>query len=56
MLYTKTKNIEIGDIIECLTPDGWMHGKVTKLGNDKVTVFMDYLRLEKTFNIKYIKF
>lgn len=56
MEFTKTKEIKEGNIVECLTVDGWECGTVTKVESDKITVFMDYIGEEREFEIELIKF
>jgi hypothetical protein len=56
MEFTKTKTINEGNNIECLTADGWECGIVTKVEPDKITVFMDYIGEEREFEIELIKF
>ena len=55
MEYTKTINIDEGDIIECLTEDGWETGKVVSVTPDTVTAFMDYIGEEREFEISLIR-
>ena len=56
MEFTKTKTINEGNNIECLTADGWECGIVTKVELDKITAFMDYIGEEREFEIELIKF
>jgi hypothetical protein len=56
MIYTKTKNIEIGDHVHCLTEDSYEHGIIRKLGIDTITVFMGYIGKEIEFPIDLVQF
>lgn len=56
MQVTKTKNIEVDDMIECLTEDGWEWGKVTAITEDKITVFLAYINEKREFTFDLIKF
>ena len=56
------RNIKIGDIIECLTEDGWESGTVTMVTDTvtmvtetNVTVFMDYIGCEREFDMDLIR-
>jgi len=55
MEYTKTKTISIGDIVECLTRDGWESGEVINLTPDVITVLMDGIGDELDFGIDRIR-
>jgi hypothetical protein len=55
MEYVKIKNINVGDIVECLTSDGWESGEVTKVTTDIITVFMNYIDEEKEFEINEVR-
>lgn len=54
MKYLKKVIINVGDVVNCLTADGWVVGTVTKINKDKVTVFMDYISEEAEFEIDFI--
>jgi hypothetical protein len=56
MEFTRTKTINEGDNIECLTADGWEFGTVTKVEADKITAFMDYIGEEREFELDLVKF
>jgi hypothetical protein len=56
MEFTKTKTINEGNNIECLTADGWEFGIVTKVEPDKITAFMDYIGEEREFELDLVKF
>jgi len=49
------RNIKIGDIIECLTEDGWESGTVTMVTETNVTVFMDYIGCNREFSMDLIR-
>ena len=51
MEFTKKLNVNVGDIVECLTSDGWESGEVTKVTSDIITVFMNYVGEEREFEI-----
>lgn len=56
MEFTRTKEINEGDNIECLTEDGWEWGTVTKVEADKIIAFMDYIGEEREFEVEFVKF
>jgi hypothetical protein len=57
MEFTRMFNITInkGDVVECLTSDGWECGVVTKVTKDKITVFLDFIGEEREFEINEIR-
>jgi tetrahydromethanopterin S-methyltransferase subunit B len=50
-----TVTINIGDVVGCLTADGWEAGVVTKVTEDIITVHMDYIDEEREFTIDLIR-
>jgi hypothetical protein len=55
MEFTRTITINIGDVVECLTSDGWECGIITKFTENKIIVFMDFIGKECEFNIDDIR-
>jgi hypothetical protein len=51
----KTKTIKKGDVVECLTADGWECGTVTKVTANKITAFMDYIGRESEFELELVR-
>jgi len=49
------ETVNVGDIVECLTADGWESGKVMTVASDTVTVFMHYIGEEKEFKISEVR-
>ena len=54
-MNTLGREIKENDIVECLTADGWETGKIVKLSNDTITVFMGYVQKEMVFTIEQIR-
>lgn len=55
MEITIRKKINKGDIVECLTEDGWECGEVVKINETTVTVFMDHIKCEREYDINLIR-
>lgn len=51
----KNYTVKKGEVINCLTPDGWETGVVKSVNKDTVTVFMHYIGAEKEFTLNLIK-
>ena len=47
--------INEGDIVECITSDGWESGVVTKVTEDKITVNLYFNAKECEFEIDKIR-
>ena len=54
-METLSRVIKENDIVECVTADGWEIGKIVKISNDIITVFMYYAQREMDFTIEQIK-
>ncbi len=55
MEFVRTIVINIGDIIECLTSDGWESGVVTNVTEDKITVNLYFISEVRDFGIDEIR-
>lgn len=53
--YTKTVTYNVGDVVECLTEDGWEVGTIVELKDDTVVAFMGYLNHEVEFFIDNVR-
>jgi hypothetical protein len=55
MKYTKIIEINKGDVIECLTSDGWLTGRVLETTGSLVKVYIHELGKEDLFTLDMIK-
>jgi len=55
MEFVRTIVINEGDIIQCLTSDGWESGVVTNVTEDKITVNLYFISEVRDFGIDEIR-
>ena len=55
MKYTREIEINVGDNLECLTPDGWLQGVVKEVSETTVTIFVELYEEEQSFTPDYIR-
>lgn len=48
-------NIKEGDVVECLTADGWEDGIVTKVNQQSLIVYMYYINQEVEFDLHLVR-